>query len=474
MATLQDVFQPTADAIRSKLGTDEAIKPINFAAKINSIEFGNEHITVQVSGLTNDEEVTVTAKWSDGSSSQVFEGEDLTFEIPVNEYYTISFSNTTGYITPYPQSFKAVMNGSRTATAVYVASEAASIYFDTSIAGSANITGDVNTGAIANICSENKKRCLCKPHPTLGGEAITFLDSDTSNKYSDGVDAALDGSEGDVMVYLPQVSILTEKIDDSTTRASISESPIDGGVTLSPCLIAAYKLGIQDGVARSISGVLPLSNTSQAAFKTHGASKGDGWGIIHWEDHCLLAMLFYAKYGDRNSQGVIGTGNLSVGSGLTGTTDTLGNRDTQGNADGRANSFLGIEAITGWYFEFMEGATISNGLWTITGLDGVSREYQAPTTSGWITKMQFEEGGSIDMIPTEVGGSDSTYYADYSTASTSTNLVPARSNYGTFAEGGVSYLHTGNASSTAIVSFGSRLVFHGTITILEPDEYRAL
>ncbi|MFR9496687.1 MAG: hypothetical protein SNG81_10025 [Rikenellaceae bacterium] len=474
MSTQQERFTAIADAIRAKKGTTAAIVANDFASEIENLpsESAPETVTVSILGLTTG--VSVTIYYPDNTETQDFEGEDLVFAIPVNEYYKINFSNMSGYITPAPLGvYKAVAGYERAIIVEYIESEAATIYFDKTIASTQNISGEVNQGAIASIFSQSY-RCLSKPHPTIGGQVITMLAGET-DQYTDGEPAATDGSEGDVMVYLPNTFYLNEKIDDDSSRLSISESTIGAGQMYAERLIAAYKTHIgEDGIPRSISGVLPTSSVSPNGFRSASILKGDGWSNIHYDDHCLIAMLFYAKYGNRDSQAVTGTGALNYGSGLTGTTNSLLNTDTNGYESGKANNFMGIEAYTGWYYEWVDGVEINNGVWTITQLDGTTRNVQGITTSGWITRLAFEEGGYFDIIPIEVGGSSSSYYADYFMGSTSTVRVLARSGYSTVTYGGVACTYTSYDSTNTYAYCGSRLAFHGTITIVDPATYRSL
>ncbi len=87
----------------------------------------------------------------------------------------------------------------------------------------------------------------------------------------------------------------------------------------------------------------------------------------------------------------------------------------------------------------------------------------------------MEDGRYFDMVPTETGGSDETYYADYYSCSSVTDRVVCRSNNSTQTNTGVSYVNAGYASSFENTSIGSRLAFRGTITeAASVEEYKKL
>jgi hypothetical protein len=179
--------------------------------------------------------------------------------------------------------------------------------------------------------------------------------------------------------------------------------------------------------------------------------------------HCAIAFLFYAKYGNRSSQDVLGVGGLSYGSGSTGTTNSIGNADTVKTTSGAVN-FQGIEAVHGWYYEWVSGVTINNRVWTIQQVEGGQRTVNAGTSDGWITDLAaMGTSDFLDVIPTAVGGSETTYFADYYYQSSSTGLALFRSYYSSFTYGGVSLASASSAPSNAGAGIGSRLAFRGVI-----------
>jgi hypothetical protein len=65
----------------------------------------------------------------------------------------------------------------------------------------------------------------------------------------------------------------------------------------------------------------------------------------------------------------------------------------------------------------------------------------------------------LDVIPTAVGGSETTYFADYYSQSSSTGLALFRSYNSSNTNGGVSLTNANNAPSNTSTNIGSRLTF---------------
>jgi hypothetical protein len=195
---------------------------------------------------------------------------------------------------------------------------------------------------------------------------------------------------------------------------------------------------------------------------TYAKARGTGYNIIDFEQHCMLALLFFAKYGNRNSQTVLGTGDSNYTT-KSGSTNSLGNADTAGSTSGLV-SFAGVEGIHGCLYEWVGGLTIQDGVWTITNPDGTTRSGAAPAvkSSGWIIELAAALGPYFDVIPTAVGGSATTYYSDQYSYLNGARVL-ARSNYSASTDGGVSYTNAYNDSSYTYTFIASRLAFRGVI-----------
>lgn len=307
----------------------------------------------------------------------------------------------------------------------------------------------------------------CVLFKRTGDKAGTFirLDKNTRLKYFDGSPAKTDGTEGDVMVYMPEYYYKYENLGGTKFAYRFSRVSLgDDWIHVPASLIGAYKCYCTDGKMYSRSGVNPTARTTWTNFNNYAIARGTGYQMIDYWQHCQIAMLFYAKYKNRNSQAVLGVGSASYGPITTaGGTDNLGNNDTQQTTSGWVN-FQGIEGVHGGAWECVGGVSISNRVWTITNPDGTTRTINAGTSDGWITKMALENGPYFDMVPTAVGGSsDSIYYSDYYWQ-TSGDRVLWRSFYSTLTYGGVACACALYMASESNPDIGSRLAFRGVLT----------
>ncbi len=243
----------------------------------------------------------------------------------------------------------------------------------------------------------------------------------------------------------------------------ISEFNLDGTYILSPeSLIGACKSNNVGNRLYSRSGVAPTGSISQANSIAYAKARGLGYNIIDFEQHSIIALAFYAKYGNRNSQAVLGVGNANY-TAVNGSTNARGNADTVAATTGHA-SFAGIEGVHGCAYEWVSGVVIQDGVWTITNPDGTARTGNATAdkTGGWIVELAAALGPYFDVIPTAVGGSETTYFADNYSYQSGTRVL-ARSYYTTGTDGGVSYTRASSDSSYTYTSIASRLAFRGVI-----------
>ena len=228
-------------------------------------------------------------------------------------------------------------------------------------------------------------------------------------------------------------------------------------------LVGAYKAYQTGGKLYSRSGVTPAINTTYASFASYAAARGAGYQLIDFQQHCVIAFMLYAKYGNRNLQAVLGVGGATYNPATTtGTTNQKGNRDTVNETSGYVNG-LGIEGVFGGQYEWTQGVSIQDRVWTITDPDGTVRNVNAHTGDGWITSEAAETGPFFDMVPTAVGGSETTHYSDYYYQTSGGPFCLLRSYHSSHTSGGVAYSHANHAASYSYTDVGSRLAFRGVV-----------
>ena len=142
----------------------------------------------------------------------------------------------------------------------------------------------------------------------------------------------------------------------------------------------------------------------------------------------------------------------------TGTSNSTGIADTK-NETSKYVCGLGLEGVFGGIYEWVKGVEINNRVWKITDPDGSTRNVNAGTSDGWITNVAAENGPFFDMVPTNVGGSETTHYSDYYYQNSGGSLVLARSYGDSDTNGGVAYAFADSDASSTDSIFGSRLIF---------------
>lgn len=262
------------------------------------------------------------------------------------------------------------------------------------------------------------------------------------------------------------------------------------------CLVGVYEALLRDDYLYSISGVKSSSFITCRDFKIYARNRGAGFQLIDWEMHKDVGNLFFAKYGERDSQGTCGAGTQTV-SRQTGASDATGMQDTKptakdgdttpiiiDNAYQNANAYvlkneddevrtpIGSPVCMGyenWYgnkSEWMEvyfNKEKVDYIWRSVMPDGTERQIQGIKSSGRLYPKCVVHGRFMDIVSAREGGSQtSNYYDDFSQTS-SQDVVVYRSSYYSYAYGGVSCADANNNSEASYESFGSRLAFRGII-----------
>lgn len=426
-----------------------------------SLSYTTEKATINV---TADDRASVAGQTltvtNTGNNSQLYSGAagaGIVLYIPFGTNYKVSVNAMSAY---HPVSDQSFTSGSanRTVTVTYERIKTSRVVQDDSIADPQNITGDVN-GTIIQQIRAKFRRCLAKKSAD-GQMTIRYLKNDNSNYYDDGTAAKLDGTEGDVMVYFPRFYYKYENLGSYKFAYSFALVQLDNTWKESAeCLVGAYEAYGQQYKIYSRSGVASSGTISQANFKTYARARGTGYQIIDYDQHKIIAWLFYAIYGTRNCQAICGSGTSSYTK-ETGQTNTIGNADTTTvNGNSMSVNFLGIENCWGNKYEWIDNVEISNATWIITDLvTGTSRSVAGLQTNGnWGYAKTAIAGEFLDIIAKEGGMSDSTGYCDGFLTTSGSSLVAARSYSNSNTQCGVAYANCNNSSSNTNSNYGSRL-----------------
>lgn len=327
-----------------------------------------------------------------------------------------------------------------------------------------NVWEESQDSVISQILSEMG----CVLFKRTGDKAGTFirLDENTRLKYFDGSVAKTDGTEGDVMVYLPEYYYRYENLGGTKFAYRFSRVNLgEDWIHVPASLIGAYKGYVSSKKLYSRSRVTPKGDISFNNATTYSEARGTGYQIIDYYQHCQIAMLFYAKYRNRHSQAVLGIGGAEYNT-KTGGTDALGNRDTEKASSGWVN-FRGIEGVFGGLEEYVKGVIINNNVWSITNLDNSVRTVKAYSSRGYISHIQAEKGPFFDVIPTSIQSQEQlgeNYCAYYYTMGSEEIILSRSGAHAVEGNGSIAYTYANDSTTSTSYTKGSRLAFRGELT----------
>ena len=453
----------TPNPIEFVIGEDDVVKAGTYQAELVEVSLS----------ATDGRNLSGTTVKINGTN-YTWNGTPIKVKIAFDKSYTIEFSRIADCFTPAAQTITA-SQVTRTVNGLYEPLPEGLVLIDQSVTDPATmISGDINSSVIQAIRA-GSHRYLGKY--TADGQMTLCQLSDTdSTKYADGTDAVLTGAEGDVFMKMP--AFWYRAVEVGTNMWGIqfqlgSTSPGEGWIKWDTnALIGVYEAYSTGSKVYSRSGVTSSGNISQANFKAYARNRGNGFQIVDWQMHCVMAILFYAQYGHTNCQEKIGAG-TSSNSKQCGQTNANGMNDTKGTspvsglndagADGNAQSinFWGLENWWGNKYEWIDNVVVDAYEWKITEPDGTVRTpgFALKSSSAWIGKLMF--GANCDLIPTNSGGSETTGFCDYYYGSSSTARVVLRSYYNASTSGGVAYVSALDDSSDTGSYYGSRLAFRG-------------
>ena len=284
------------------------------------------------------------------------------------------------------------------------------------------ISGSINGSHIQKI-RQNSHRYLGK-YTEDGKMTICQLDDADSTRYADGSSAILTGEEGDVFMKLPAFSYRSTEVEPGVWNIEFiygkaiddSWQQWDGND-----LIGVYEASIANNKAHSRSNVASTDQVTQSSFKAYAKAKGTGFSLVKWKHHSMMAFLFYAMYGNTNSQAIIGTG--GSGTNETGATNSIGMTDTKNAANGESINFWGLENWWGNKREWIDNVTLSNnGSWfNVIEDDGSARTITVTLSSGFISKIKV--GEHLDVSPLAVGASANTGICEHYSPGATDNVL---------------------------------------------------
>ena len=365
------------------------------------------------------------------------------------------------------------------------------------------------TGGNRNVIESLRskfKRCIAKPY---GDDAalISYCNEENSANWPDGsaIDIDLSRKENR-MVYFPKYYHKTVERSPGIWRTYISEQQIDMDYIEEPeMLLSTFEAYTNtDGTLMSVWGVASTASQTMATFVSQAKSNGPLWSIGDYRSHATIARMFCAYYKTTN----ISTSNSAIpcsggtkryNYGITGATITLGNRDgkkaTINDTSYYSTNFLGLEDCYYSKWEFVQGINILKGKYVVydggsfpdkdvaeleaagaTNIRVVGYEPNPAATeayNGWTKAVA--QGKYGDVVPTAHGGSETTYYSDYSWFNPTGNRIFLRSGHSDHGSPcGVFLAGAYSAASHSWSSLGARLAFYGKIVVVDSDTFKKM
>lgn len=364
------------------------------------------------------------------------------------------------------------------------------------------------TGGNRNVIESLRskfKRCIAMPS---GDDAalISYCNEEDSSKWPDSTNITIMNNHQNRMVYFPKYYHKTIERSPGIWRTYISEQQIDSNYIEEPeMLLASFEGSINiEGMLISTASQTSAVSKTMAEFVTAAKTHGSLWGIGDYRSHATIARMFCAYYKTTN----ISTSNSAIPCsggtkrydyGKTGGTIALGNKDGKAavieDTGYYSTNFLGLEDCYYSKWEFVQGINILKGKYVVydggsfpdkdvsdleaagaTNIRVVGYEPNLAATeayNGW-TKA-IAQGKYGDVVPTAHGGSETTYYSDYSWFNPTGNRIFLRS--GDSDNGsrcGVFVADAYAVSSSSWTHLGARLAFYGKIVVVDSDTFKKM
>ena len=364
------------------------------------------------------------------------------------------------------------------------------------------------TGGNRNVIESLRskfKRCIAMPS---GDDAalISYCNEENSSKWPDSTNTTIMNNHQNRMVYFPKYYHKTIERSPGIWRTYISEQQIDSNYIEEPeMLLASFEGSINTkGMLISTASQTSAASKTMAEFVTAAKTHGSLWGIGDYRSHATIARMFCAYYKTTN----ISTSNSAIPCsggtkrydyGKTGGTITLGNKDGKAavieDTGYYSTNFLGLEDCYYSKWEFVQGINILKGKYVVydggsfpdkdvaeleaagaTNIRVVGYEPNPAATAaynGWIKAVA--QGKYGDVVPTAHGGSETTYYSDYSWFNPTANRIFLRS--GGSDDGsrcGVFVANASRASSGSWTDVSARLAFYGKIVVVDSDTFKKM
>lgn len=297
-------------------------------------------------------------------------------------------------------------------------------------------------------------------------KTVNMADDGTINAEIGDANFKFDGSNGEVMTYIPPFYYSREQ-DASYEYIKISNRYFEGAKHSPEFYIGRYTTS--SGV-HSKSGVQSQVSQNITTFRTQATGKGTGWQQLDYH-YFLLQLLYLVEYADYNSQSKLGNGVSSVSAQVnSGALDSLGMKSgCLANAGATSVIYRGIENIFSNIWQFVDGLNIKDNVayicykpssYQVDTFDGDYSVigYTNATSNGNPKTLGMDNNNPLIALPTSVGGSSTTYMCDYYWQNTGNRIALVGGTWTYGAHDGLFCWNLYHDSGGSSASLGSRLL----------------
>ena len=215
--------------------------------------------------------------------------------------------------------------------------------------------------------------------------------------------------------------------EEDYEHIQIADYAAEGFLESKEFAIARYLYEGSTSSPRSCSGLAPLVSTTGQSYQTGAKSLGNNVCLFDWRALGVIQFLYLVEYADNNSQEILGKGISNSGSvSNSGQLDSLGMKSGCLNNDASHSvMYRGIEDIFGNVYQLIDGVNINNHQAYVC-IDSTKYEFEKyngdyvqvgyanNSSTGYISKLGYDENYPLLMLPIECSGvNSSTGFTDY-------------------------------------------------------------
>lgn len=319
----------------------------------------------------------------------------------------------------------------------------------------------------------------CKPCLYKDGARVKYLNPNNYAYDTDGDSVDItSGNAGDVMIEFKHLwyqlrqsgnylyfKITEENMQGQPNWVDTAFASENGGASQEFMYYSAYEGWISGNKMYSLSGKQPTVNITIGTARNAAVARGSKYQqeVICKRTYIGLLLMLVTK--NRDAQVAIGLGKTYASNATTTGTRNTSGLFAGGNNGNNVAKVFGIENFWGNFWHWCDGIVTAGDTNVKLKMYGPYNDSGSGYTqvgglanSGWIMQMGTFMNGAI-ILPTAVGGGETTYFADYWSLNTSAGsvcLVGGFWNSGRNA--GPWYCHVNASPSNTNTSIGCRLV----------------